>query len=55
MKDNTFIIIGVSWTITMLIITAIASTSNTILAFIGVILLIDAMCYIAHRIVNKKH
>ncbi len=53
MKDNTFIIVGVSQTITMLIITAIAS--DTILAFLGVILLIDAMCYVAHRILNKKH
>lgn len=54
MKDNTFIIVGVSQTITMLIITAIASTSDTILAFLGIILLIDAMCYVAHRILNKK-
>lgn len=55
MKDNTFIIIGVSQTITMLIITAIASTSDTILAFLGVTVLIDAMCYVAHHILNKKH
>lgn len=55
MKDNTFVIVGVSQTITMLIITAIASTSDTILAFLGVILLIDAICYVAHRILNKKH
>ena len=55
MKDNTFVIVDVSQTITMLIITAIASTSDTILAFLGVILLIDATCYVAHRILNKKH
>lgn len=55
MKDNTFVIIGVSQTITMLIITAIASTSNTILAFLGIILLIDAMCYVTYRLLNKKH
>lgn len=55
MKDNTFVIVGVSQMITMLIITAIASTSDTILAFLDVILLIDAICYVAHRILNKKH
>lgn len=55
MKDNTFVIVDVSQTITMLIITTIASTSDTILAFLGVILLIDAICYVAHRILNKKH
>lgn len=38
MKDNTFVIVGVSQTITMLIITAITSTNDTILAFLGVIL-----------------
>lgn len=54
MKDNTFIIVGVSQTITMLIITAIASTSDTILAFLGVTVLIDAMCYVIHCILNKK-
>lgn len=54
-KDNTFVIVGVSQTITMLIITAIASTSDTILAFFGIILLIDAMCYVAHHILNKKY
>lgn len=54
MKDNTFIIVGVSQTITMLIITAIASTHDTILTFLGVTVLIDAICYIAHRILNKK-
>ena len=55
MKDNTFIIVGVSQTITMLIITATASTSDTILTFLGVIVLIDAMCYVAHHILNKKY
>lgn len=55
MKDNTFIIVGMSQTITMLIITAIASTSDNILTFLGVTVLIDAICYIAHRILNKKH
>lgn len=54
MKDNTFIIVGVSQTITMLIITVIASTSDTILAFLGVTALIDVMCYVVHRILNKK-
>lgn len=55
MKDNTFVIVGVLQTITMLIVTTIASTSDTILAFLGIILLIDAICYVAHRILNKKH
>lgn len=54
MKDNTFIIVGVSQTITMLIITAIVSTCDTILAFLGVTALIDVMCYVIHRILNKK-
>ena len=55
MKDNTFIIIGASQTITMLIIMAIvARTGATILALIGVIILINAMCYVAHCILNKK-
>lgn len=55
MKDNTFVIVGISQTITMLIITTITSTSDTILAFLGIILLIDAMYYVAHRLLNKKH
>lgn len=55
MKNNTFIIVGVLQTITMLIVTTIASTSDTILTFFGIILLIDAMCYVAHRLLNKKH
>lgn len=54
MKDNTFIIVGISQTITMLIITAIASTSDTILAFLGVTVLINVMCYVIHHILNKK-
>lgn len=54
MKDNTFIIVGVSQTITMLIIITIASTGDTILAFLGVTVFIDAMCYVIHRILNKK-
>lgn len=56
MKDNTFIIIGASQTITMLIIMAIvARTVATILAFIGITLYINVMCYVAHCILNKKH
>lgn len=56
MKDNTFIIVGASQTIAMLIIMAmVARTCATILAFLGVIILINVMCYIAHRILNKKH
>lgn len=55
MKDNTFLIVGISQTITMLIITTIASTSDTILAFLGITVLIDTMCYVAHRLLNKKH
>lgn len=55
MKDNTFIIVGVSQTIMMLIIMATASTSDNILTFLGVTVLIDAMCYVAHHILNKKH
>lgn len=55
MKDNTFVIVGVSQTIAMLIIMAIvARTVTTILAFLGVIVLINAMCYVAHRMLNKK-
>lgn len=55
MKDNTFLIVGISQTITMLIITATASTSDNILTFLGVTVLIDVMCYVAHHILNKKH
>lgn len=55
MKDNTFLIVGISQTITMLIITTIASTKDTILAFLGVTVLIDVICYVAHHILNKKH
>ena len=55
MKDNTFIIIGATQTITMLIIMAmVARTGTAILSFIGVIVLINAMCYVTHCILNKK-
>lgn len=56
MKDNTFIIIGATQTITMLIIMAmVARTCTTILALIGITLFINMMCYVAHCILNKKH
>ena len=56
MKDNTFIIIGATQTITMLIIMAmVARTGATILALIGITLFINVMCYVAHCILNKKH
>lgn len=56
MKDNTFIIIGATQTITMLIIMAmIARTGATILALFGITLFINVMCYVAHCILNKKH
>lgn len=55
MKDNTFIAVGVAITIPILIIMAIvARTGATILAFIGVIILLDAMCYVAHCSVNSR-
>lgn len=55
MKDNTFVFIGVSITISVLIVMAIvARTGATILAFIGIIILLDAMCYVAHRSLNDK-
>lgn len=53
--DNRFAIVSISQTIILLIVTPIASTSDTILAFLGIILLIDAMCYVAYRLLNKKH
>lgn len=52
--DNRFAIVGISQTIILLIVTIIASTNDTILAFLGVTALIDVMCYVAHRILNKK-
>lgn len=52
--DNRFAIVGISQTIILLIVTIIASTNDTILAFLGVTVLIDAMCYVIHRILNKK-
>lgn len=56
MKDNTFIIIGATQTITMLIIMAmVARTCTTILALIGITLFINVMCYVTHCILNKKH
>ena len=55
MKDNTFVAVGVSITISLLIVMAIvARTGATILAFIGVIILLDAMCYVAHCSLNSK-
>ena len=53
--DNRFAIVGISQTIILLIVTSIASTSDNILTFLGVTVLIDAMCYVAHRLLNKKH
>lgn len=44
--DNRFAIVGISQTIILLIVTIIASTNDTILAFLGVTVLIDVMCYV---------
>lgn len=55
MKDNTFVAVGGAITISVLIVMAIvARTGATIFAFIGVIILLDIMCYVVHCSLNDK-
>lgn len=39
----------------LFVLASVAHTRATILAFLGAIILINVMCYIVHRILNKKH
>lgn len=55
MKDNTFILIGMSITIPLLIIMLIVSnTLRMYLMFIGVIGILDLFCFLCHRSINDK-
>lgn len=56
--DNRFAIVGISQTIILLIVTAIASTNDTILTyfkFTVLIITINSICYVILHIWNKKH
>lgn len=56
--DNRFAIVGISQTIILLIVTAIASTKDTILTyfkFTVLIIVINSICYVILHIWNKKH
>lgn len=56
MKDNTFVLIGIIIAITLLIIMFIVSTSiRMYMSFIGVICLLEVLCFACHRIINDKH
>ena len=55
LKDNTFVWIGIIIAITLLIIMVVVSTSlRMYMYFIGVICILEVLCFACHRIINDK-
>lgn len=56
MKDNTFIFVGVSITISLLVLMfAVSYTLKMYLMFIGVIFISDLLCFLCHRSINDDN
>lgn len=55
LKDNTFVLIGIIIAITLLIMMFIVSNSARMyMTFIGVIFILEVLCFVCHKIINDK-